>query len=132
MKEEFETIIEDLFEKDSRYREDAYIFVMEALTYTQKKYKAHRHVSGEELLVGIRDLLMKEFGPLAITVLTYWGVKSTEDFGNIVFNLVDNKVLSKTEDDNIEEFKDVFDFDDVFKQGYRKKLHQRISRMRAL
>src|SRR3989338_6346055 len=99
----FETIVEGIYEKDVRYKEDAYVFVMEALAYTQKKYKRTRHVKGEEMLQGMKELLLNKFGPMTIPVLEHWGIKSTEDFGNIVFNLVENRELSKTEDDSIEE-----------------------------
>jgi len=131
MNEEFETIIEDIYERDVRYKEDAYIFVMEALAYTQKKFKSVRHVKGEEMLQGMKELLLNKFGPMTLTVLKHWGINNTEDFGNIVFNLVENRVLSKTEDDSIEEFRDGYDFDEVFDQGYRKQLAKKISRMRS-
>jgi uncharacterized repeat protein (TIGR04138 family) len=131
MNNEFETIIEDIYERDVRYREDAYIFVMEALAYTQKKYKCTKHVKGEEMLKGMRELLLNKFGPMTLTVLKHWGITNTEDFGNIVFNLVENRVLSKTEDDTIEEFKDGYDFGEVFDSGYRKQLAKKISRMRS-
>ncbi|HNV24106.1 MAG TPA: hypothetical protein PKH98_04375, partial [Candidatus Omnitrophota bacterium] len=62
----------------------------------------------------------------------HWGIKNTEDFGHIVFNLVENKILTKTEDDNIDTFKDAYDFQEVFNRGYRKNLHKRISRMRSI
>ena len=127
----FETIVEGIYEKDVRYKEDAYVFVMEALAYTQKKYKRTRHVKGEEMLQGMKELLLNKFGPMTIPVLEHWGIKSTEDFGNIVFNLVENRVLSKTEDDSIEEFRNGYDFGEVFDRGYRKQLARKISRMRA-
>jgi uncharacterized repeat protein (TIGR04138 family) len=132
MNEEFEIIVEEIFEKDPRYKEDAYVFVMEALAYTQKKFKRSKHVKGEELLLGMKELLLNKFGPMTMTVLEYWGIKSTEDFGNIVFNLVENKILSKTEDDNIEEFKNGYNFEEVFDSGYRKQLAKKISRMRSI
>ena len=131
MNSEFETIVENIYEKDVRYREGAYIFVMEALAYTQKKFKRTKHVKGEEMLQGMKELLLHKFGPMTITVLEYWGIKNTEDFGNIVFNLVENRVLSKTEDDSIEEFRDGYDFEEVFDSGYRKQLAKKISRMRS-
>lgn len=131
MGEEFEIIVEDIFKKDSRYKEDSYAFVMEALAYTQKKFKNPKHVTGEELLEGIRELLLHKFGPMALTVLKHWGISSTEDFGYIVFNLVENKVLSKTEEDDINHFRNVFDFDEVFNKSYHKQLFRKISRMRA-
>ena len=132
MNEEFNTIIETIYGADCRYKEDAYAFVMEALSYTQKKFKRFKHVTGEEMLIGIRELLLEKFGPMTLTVLNYWGIKSTEDFGNIVFNLVENRVLSKTEEDRIESFKDAYDFVEVFDYGYRKQLAKKIRRMRAI
>ncbi len=132
MNSKFANIVERIYEKDPRYKEEAYAFIMDALAFTQKRMKELRHISGEELLLGIKEYSMKQFGPLAINVLNHWGIKTTEDFGNIVFNMVENKVLSKTESDTIEEFKDVFDFEEVFKRGYRKKLYKTISRMRGL
>ena len=131
MSNEFETIVEEIYEKDIRYKEDAYVFVMEALAYTQKKFKRTKHVKGEEMLQGMKELLLNKFGPMTLTVLKHWGINNTEDFGNIVFNLVENRVLSKTEDDNIEEFRDGYDFGEVFDSGYRKQLAKRISRMRS-
>ena len=127
---EFEAIIEGIYEKDPRYKEDAYTFVMEALSYTQKKFKCAKHVKSEEMLQGMRELLLNKFGPMTMTVLEHWGIKSTEDFGNIVFNLVENRVLSKTQDDHIEEFSNGYNFEEVFDFGYRQQLAKKISRMR--
>lgn len=132
MNEKFEIIVEDICGKDPRYKGDAYAFVMEALAYTQKKFKRHKHVNGEEMLKGMRELLLKKFGPMTMTVLAHWGIKKTEDFGNIIFNLVENRVLSKTEDDKIEEFRNGYDFGEVFDSGYRKQLARKISRMRSM
>lgn len=129
--QEFYTIIDHICEIDPRYKSDAYEFLMEALAFTQKKYKRIKHVSGVELLEGIKELLMHKFGPLTLLVLNHWGIRKTEDFGNIVFNLVDNKVLSKDSEDNIDSFQNGYDFNEVFDHGYRKKLEKRISRMRA-
>jgi len=127
---EFEVIVENIYAKDCRYREEAYVFVMEALAYTQKKFKRPKHVKGEEMLKGMRELLLDQFGPMTMTVLGHWGIRSTEDFGNIVFNLVENRVLSKTPDDSIEEFRNGYDFGEAFESGYRKQLAKKISRMR--
>ncbi|MBN1869735.1 MAG: hypothetical protein JW847_04065 [Candidatus Omnitrophica bacterium] len=132
MNRKFEIILENIYEKDCRYREDAYVFVMEALAYTQKKFKRPKHVRGEEMLQGMRELLLDKFGPMTMSVLRHWGIKNTEDFGNIVFNLVENQVLSKTEDDNIEEFRNGYNFEEVFDSGYRKQLAKKISRMRSM
>lgn len=132
MSHQFHTILDSIQEKDVRYKEDAYFFVMESLSYTQKKIDNYKHVTGVQLLEGIKELLMHKFGPMTMLVLQYWGIKSTEDFGNIVFNLVENKVLSKTEEDNIESFKNGYSFEDVFLDEYRKKLAKKISRMRSI
>lgn len=129
--QEFYTIIDLICEKDPRYKSDAYEFLMEALAFTQRKFKRSKHVSGEELLEGIKKLLIQKFGPLTLLVLNHWGITRTEDFGNIVFNLVDNKVLSKDSEDNIDSFQNGYDFTEVFDRGYRKLLEKRISRMRA-
>lgn len=129
--QEFYTLIDQICDVDSRYKSDAYEFLMEALAFTQRRYKRYKHVSGVELLEGIKQLLMQKFGPLTLLVLKHWGIKSTEDFGNIVFNLVDNKILSKDSEDNIDSFQNGYDFNEVFDRGYRKQLEKRISRMRS-
>ena len=107
-----------ILEKDTRYPLEAYLFVLEALYFTRKKYKKKRHVTGQELCYGIRELALSRYGPMVKTVLEHWGIKKTIDFGNIVFNMVNEKVLSKTEEDSVEDFKDVYDFDDVFVKQY--------------
>ncbi|HPN89154.1 MAG TPA: hypothetical protein PLH56_07465 [Candidatus Omnitrophota bacterium] len=132
MNQEFDDIVERICERDPRYKQDAYAFVMEALSFTQKKQDYPRHVSGEEILNGMKEILLDKYGLMALTVLEHWGIKNTEDFGHIVFNLVENKILTKTEDDNIDTFKDAYDFQEVFNRGYRKNLHKRISRMRSI
>jgi uncharacterized repeat protein (TIGR04138 family) len=130
MYKQLNTIHRDIRQKDHRYHPDAYDFMMEALSFAQKKFQRSRHVSGKELLEATKILLMKKYGPMTITLLRHWGIHRTEDFGNIVFNLVERKVLSKTEEDDIATFKNVFDFDTVFNKGYRSGLAKRISRMR--
>ncbi len=132
MEKEYLDTIERISEMDQRYNSDAYHFVMEALNYTQYKFKCVKHVSTEEILDGMRDLLLDKYGPLALSVLKHWGIRNTEDLGNIVFNLVENKVLSKTDDDRIEKFRDAYDFSEVFIEDYRKQLHKKVSRMRSM
>jgi uncharacterized repeat protein (TIGR04138 family) len=129
--QEFYSIVDQICDADPRYKSDAYEFVMEALAYTQKKFKRSKHVCGEELLEGIKQLLMHKFGPLTLLVLKHWGITSTADFGNIVFRLVDNKILSKDSDDKVDSFENGYDFNEVFDLGYRKLLEKRISRMRT-
>ena len=90
----FEDALALILFKDPRYHRDAYVFVREALDHTQKSLSKInkgqlRHVSGQELLAGIRDFALSEFGPMALMVFAEWGVKSCRDFGEIVFNMVE-------------------------------------------
>ena len=115
MKNQYITdLLAPLLEKDSRYKVEAYLFVREALDYTVRSFSKPRHVSGQELLEGMRDYALQEFGPLTRRVLTEWGVHECIDFGNIVFNLIDAGLLGKTEEDSIEDFMDGYDFHEAF------------------
>ena len=115
----FAEVVEQICEKDLRYSSDAYHFVQEGLNHTLKSLKragqhAHRHVSGQELLHGLREFALKEYGPMSKAVLNEWGIKTTDDFGQVVFNLVSSGVLGKNETDSPNDFKNVFTFDDAF------------------
>ncbi len=113
--------IRAILEEDPRYDAAAYRFVLEALTYTQQSISSgERHVSGEELLDGIRELGLQNFGPLTGMVFRLWGVEDTKDFGNIVFNLVEEGFMGRQETDSIEDFEGGFDFDE-FWEIYREK-----------
>jgi uncharacterized repeat protein (TIGR04138 family) len=119
----FEQALELIRAKDPRYETDAYYFVREALDHTQKSIsKQHkgrvRHVTGQELLGGIRDYAVTQFGPMSMMVLEEWGVRTCEDFGEIVFNMVDIGLLAKTEKDSREDFADGYDFYDVFRKPF--------------
>ena len=130
MGEEFYSIVSNIHQQDPRYTPESYEFVMEALAYSQQKFKKSKHISGEELLAGIRSLLLKNYGPMTMTVLKHWGIKKTDDFGNIVFNLVENKILAKDDQDHYDSFKNAYDFDEVFNKDYRKQLARRLKTMR--
>ena len=108
-----------IVEKDPRYPVEAYLFVLEALFCTRKKFKKEKHVSGQELLEGIKDLALNRYGSTAKMVFNHWGIKKTVDLGDIVFNMVNAKLLSKTEEDSLDDFKDVYDFEDVFIKDYQ-------------
>ena len=110
--------IETIRALDERYHEDAYLFVIDAVESVLIEISEVRHISGAELCDGLRELAIARFGPMAKEVLYFWGVRGTEDFGNIVFNLVDAGLLLKTERDRIDDFVDVYDFDEVFERGY--------------
>lgn len=118
-------IFNKILEKDPRYRFEAYIFVLEALYYAREKFKVEKHVTGKQLLEGIKELGLKKFGALAKMVFEHWGVKKTIDFGNIVFNMVNEGLLSKTEEDKIEDFEDVYDFEDVFVKNYKLEFNKK-------
>lgn len=111
-----------IIEKDTRYPVEAYLFVLEALHFTRKRYKKQKHVSGQELLEGIKELALTRYGSMTKAVFEHWGIRKTMDFGNIVFNMVNEKVLNKTEEDSIDDFKNVYDFNEVFVRQYRFKL----------
>uniref|UniRef100_A0A7V0Z776 Uncharacterized protein n=1 Tax=candidate division WOR-3 bacterium TaxID=2052148 RepID=A0A7V0Z776_UNCW3 len=114
-----------ILEKDPRYRLEAYIFVLEALYYAREKFKVEKHISGKQLLEGIKELGLKRFGLLTKMVFEHWGVKKTIDFGNIVFNMVNEGLLTKTEEDKIEDFKDVYDFEEVFVKNYKLEFNDK-------
>jgi len=111
----FFEIVEAVCDRDKRYKPDSYEFVMQALQFTQKKLKRVGHVSGKELSEGIRQYALKTYGPMARTVLEYWGIHTTEDFGNIVFNMIAVKLFSQTDDDTLDDFRDVYRFESAFK-----------------
>lgn len=122
---DFDQTIEQITHTDTRYAVDAYYFLRDALDHTQGKLKKTsagrnqpQHVTGKELLKGIRELAIEQFGPMALTVLHDWGVTKCEDFGEIVFNMVDSKLLSKTADDTREDFKSIYDFEEAFRKPY--------------
>jgi len=110
--------IETIRSRDGRYHADAYLLVIDAVEAVLLEFARARHISGSELCRGLRTLATARFGPMAKEVLNFWGVRSTEDFGNIVFNLVDAGLLLKTEHDRIEDFIDVYDFGDAFERDY--------------
>ena len=104
---------------DPRYSLEAYGFIREGLDFTVRRLDKPRHVSGQELLEGIRDYALSEFGPMTQTVLNEWGIRSTEDVGEIVFNMVENGLLGKTEEDNRMDFSGGYSFDEAFRKPFR-------------
>ncbi|MBS4015054.1 MAG: hypothetical protein KGZ86_01245 [Candidatus Latescibacteria bacterium] len=110
--------INEIVKKDPRYKIQAYAFVLAAIETARKITQKEKHVSGVDLLEGVKILAQREYGIMAKTVLESWGVKTTDDIGEIVFNLIDVKMLSKTDQDTKEEFHDVYDFEEVFVKEY--------------
>jgi uncharacterized repeat protein (TIGR04138 family) len=109
-----EQVVREICAKDPRYPPAAYQFLFEALEYTIRRIGVRRHVSGSELCRGIADFARLRFGGLARMVFRHWGIHTTEDFGHMVFNLVEAGLWSKTEKDSIEDFRSVYSFDREF------------------
>ena len=126
---EFYDLVEEVCLQDKRYKPDAYEFVLGGLSFTQKKLKKTTHVSGVQLACGLRDYAINQYGALASRVLAHWGISQTQDFGNIVFNLIEKKLLSKSEKDSLLDFDAVYDFKAAFSnvladsviQGFKPK-----------
>ena len=107
--------LRELAVRDGRYSLQAYRFIYEALDYTLKKLGCKRHVSGRELMLGLRDLAIEQFGGLATMVFGAWGVQRTSDFGNIVWNLVEAGLMSRSDSDTLSDFEEVYDFRKAFR-----------------
>jgi uncharacterized repeat protein (TIGR04138 family) len=124
---DFSEIVAQICKEDSRYDRRAYDFVRLGLEHTVKdlrkkdsaRAERSRHVSGPELLDGLRAYALEQFGPLAKTVLNTWGIESCRDIGNVVFNLIEYNVFSKTDNDRREDFSDVYDFDEAFVKPFQ-------------
>jgi len=130
-----------LLKQDKRYKFDAYVFVFEALSYAQEKMglgeeksteeeepadpkraakrKAERHLTGQQLCLAVRQYALEQFGLMAKAVLNNWGVKSTRDIGEIVFNLIEIGQMRKTKQDSRDDFENVFDFDTSFVREFK-------------
>jgi uncharacterized repeat protein (TIGR04138 family) len=120
----FEEGLELILAKDPRFHRDAYLFIREALDHTQKAIIKEnrgqlRHVSGQELLGGIREFALSQFGPMTITVLEEWNIRACQDFGEIVFNMVEAGLLAKTDKDSREDFQNGYDFNEAFLKPFR-------------
>lgn len=112
-------LMRQILANDPRYSVEAYGFVRAGLDFTVRRLERPRHVSGQELLDGLREFALGEFGPMTKTVLNGWGITRTEDFGEIVFNLVDAGLLGQTDEDDRADFANGYDFDEAFLQPFR-------------
>ncbi len=110
--------LDEIIEKDPNYSKEAYVFILDSLRVLLESFQEARHVSGQELSEGCRHRALELYGPLARSVLEYWGISSTEDIGEIVFNLIKANQLTKTEQDRKQDFKNVFDFEQAFEKNY--------------
>ena len=124
---DFAEIVTLICKEDPRFDRKAYDFVRLGLDHCVKELRKKdatraersRHVTGPELLEGIRAYALDQFGPLTKTVLNAWGVHQCRDFGDIVFNLIEYNVFSKTENDRREDFSDIYDFDEAFVKPFQ-------------
>lgn len=115
----YEHAIEAIVKRDPRFHPAAYIFLKEALDHTLKKVMESnqgraRHVSGAELLLGFRELALQQFGPMASTLLSEWGLHTCSDVGDMVFLLIEEQVFGKQDSDTKEDFADVYSFEQAF------------------
>jgi uncharacterized repeat protein (TIGR04138 family) len=119
----FDEVLDKILTRHPAYSRDAYHFLREALDFTQKQISKEnkgkvRHVTGQELLDGIRQHAIQQFGPMTKTVFEEWGIRECKDFGEMVFNMVEGGLLAKTEKDSREDFRDGYDFTEVFEKPY--------------
>src|ERR1700727_1812490 len=115
MQRSFNEVVEQIIERDPRYGKEAYIFLKEALEFTIKQKKRGKtesgsHVNAGELLDGFRQLSLKEFGPMVMTVLEYWGARTSSDVVQMVFNLIGAGVFGSAESDSVADFEEALDF----------------------
>jgi uncharacterized repeat protein (TIGR04138 family) len=123
----FEEVLEQILAKDTRFQRDAFLFVKDALDFTQKivgkeaKGGGIRHVTGQELLAGIREHALQQFGPMATLVFEEWGIRTCLDFGEIVFLMVEHNLLAKTDKDSRADFQGGYDFHEAFRLPFLPK-----------
>lgn len=115
---DFEASVEKLVVLDPRYPREAYLYLRSALDHTQALYNRTGHVSVGELLEGIREYTLKEYGPMSALLLEEWGIRSCADLGELVFNLIEAGELRKTEQDRREDFAVGYTFFDAFRKPY--------------
>ena len=127
-------ILLKLVETDLRYKLDAYIFVRDGLSYAQEialnegeeeedppsggEEERDRHLTGQQLCEALRLYALDQYGYMAKTVLNSWGLKSTGDFGEVVYNMIENELMKKSDADRREDFDNVFDFDEALQRQF--------------
>lgn len=120
----FQDAISAIVERDPRFEPDAFLFLKEVLDYTVKKHKESedghtRHVSGPELLTGFRDFAQEQFGPMAHTLLREWGIRECSHVGEMVFALIEEQVFGKQDSDSIEDFSNIYEFEEAFVRPFQ-------------
>lgn len=122
-KQSYDQVLNEITASDMRYHRDAYHFVREGLDYTQHTISKQedgtvRHITGQELLGGVRAHALKEYGPMALMVFNEWGILRCEDFGEIVFNMVEHGLLARTDEDSLDDFKGGYSFEEAFRRPF--------------
>ena len=107
----------DIVAKDHRYHARGYAFLMDVVHYLSGE--ADKHVSGEAILDEFKERALDQYGPLTYTVLAEWGIHSTEDIGEMMFNLVDAKRVHRDENDSPDTFLNGYDFKETFLGPYQ-------------
>ena len=126
--ESVEDRITEVRRRDRRYGRNAYLFVLDALDHTivnlgrDALTGEERHIGGRELLAGIREFGADQFGPMAPLVFARWGVHATDDFGELVFNLIDAGLLSRRAEDSRLDFAGVYDLEQAFTAAFQERL----------
>lgn len=119
---DFTEAVAVLTDADSRYHADAYFFLRDGLDHAVKlrkrKLGESGHVTGQQLCEGLRQLAVKSFGPMVPVVFEYWGIRRTDDFGDMVWNLIELGVFGRTENDSREDFRNVYSFREAFVEPY--------------
>ena len=130
---QFEQSVASILKRDKRFDAHAYFFLKDALGFTLKRVEESeggeaRHVSGPELLEGFRDFALEQFGPMASTLMSEWGVRSCRDVGEMVFHLIEEQVFGKQETDSREDFAGNFDFEESLVRPFLPKRTKEVSR----
>ena len=116
-------ILDQLQERNPRFHARSYEFVLHALHTVIRTLDEPRHITGNELANGVRELALSRYGPLARTVLEHWGIHETEDVGRVVFAMVEQGILVKEDEDDQQDFTDLFDFEEAFEREYPWSAH---------
>jgi uncharacterized repeat protein (TIGR04138 family) len=121
---EFDNLVKEICKRDPRYQREAYFFLRDALSHSQSSLQVEEeesnefatchHITGQDLLEGIREFALDEYGPMAAFMLQEWGIFRCEDFGEIVYNLIDIGLFQKDETDRREHFENGYDFYEAF------------------
>ena len=135
---QFEQSVVSILKRERRFDPHAYFFLKDALDFTLKRVAETnggqvRHVSGPELLAGFRDFALEQFGPMASTLMSEWGVRKCQDVGDMVFHLIEEQVFGKQDSDTREDFSEVFDFEESLVNPFlpKRKIVPRANAPRA-